>query len=174
MTTGSIMETSPRRRFLVDVDKFEKFLTTEGCLSVCEIKQHYLIFKNGRAACLKETHWKRFASTTVRTGETPFDLDEFEFRAHEDEYMGKRGLKTGQEIKRTQWEVDFNDQEWTVDIFHFGDDDDEEDDQNVLSLASFEGPSVASTTAIPEWATTDVTDDIRYRSASMAINGRPE
>jgi CYTH domain-containing protein len=166
MSDGSIIEKSTRRRFLVDVDKFEDFLTSEGCLNVCEIRQFYLVFKNGRAACLQETHFGGCDSTTVRSGATPFDLDEFEFRAHGDEYMEKRGFKSGAEVRRSQYEVEFEDREWSVNLF--------DDDLEGLTLATIAGPDVAEITSLPSWVEAEVTHDSRYRSAWMAMNGRPE
>jgi CYTH domain-containing protein len=174
MSEAAVMEAQPRRLFLVDVDKFTDFLATEGDLGVCEIRQYYLIFGSGRATRMREVHYGHKDSTYVRSGATPLELDGVEFKADDEEYMEKKHLKTGNEVKRIRYEVEFDDQEWVVDLFDFQDQHDGDDEYEMtLALATF-GDRVSSTESLPPWLLTDVTDDSRYRTANIALHGWPE
>ena len=94
--------------------------------------------------------------------------DEFDFLITEDEYNELISKKVGETILKTRYKLLRDNQIITIDIF--------KGDLEGLAYLEIEFANMeeANSFETPDWVLKDVTDDVRYKNASLAQYGLPE
>lgn len=129
------------------------------------IAQFYLVSTPGAAVRIRQTAGCAHAVLTVKAGGNGISTDEFEFDVPSTEYEAKLGDRVGHEIVKTRHLLNHNGRTWEVDVFGF--------ELEGLVVAELECDDAADVTDLPEWVSSEVTYDGRYKNAVMALRGMP-
>jgi CYTH domain-containing protein len=152
------------RKFLVREGIRESDIAemSEGSKS---IRQYYLVSSKDAAVRLRHQSGTADAILTVKAGGNGISTDEFEFPVAAAYYEGHIGDRQGIEIVKTRFLVPHGGRTWEVDVFR--------GDLEGLVVAELECDDAAEVTDLPEWASTEVTYDSRYKNAVLALMGKP-
>ena len=147
------------RKFLVKDDSWraavEKKIT---------IVQFYLAISSERSIRLRISDGKS-AKLTLKFGSDLSVRDEFEYAVPLAEANEMRAFAVGSVIAKTRHHVRHRDFLYEVDVFN--------GHLDGLVVAELETPETVADEQLPGWIDGEVTGDIRYSNASLALNGFP-
>lgn len=147
-----------------------KFLVKDGSwLAAAEKKiaivQFYVAISAERSIRLRISNGKA-ARLTLKFGSDLAERDEFEYAVPLAEASEMMAFALGQVIRKTRHHVRHRDHLYEVDVFS--------GDLEGLVVAELETPDRVPDEALPAWIDREVTGEIRYSNASLALNGFPE
>jgi CYTH domain-containing protein len=129
------------------------------------IIQFYLAISSERSIRLRISDGKK-AKLTLKFGSDLAARDEFEYPVPLDEAREMMQFAIGAVIRKTRHHVRHNGYLYEVDVFAEPFDD--------LIVAELETPDQVPPEKLPAWLGREVTGEIRYSNASLALNGFPE
>lgn len=152
------------KKWLIDVNNIKYDLTKA---KVYEIEQTYINFSP--EIRVRRVNGTQYSFTLKKNmSEDGMVRDEFDFLITESEYNELVSKKVGDTILKTRYKLLRDNQIITIDIFK----------GNLEGLAyleiEFANIDEANAFGTPDWVIKDVTDDIRYKNASLAQYGIPE
>lgn len=106
------------------------------------------------------------AKLTLKFGSDLAERDEFEYAVPLDEANEMKAFALGAIIAKTRHHVTHENYLYEVDVYS--------GDLEGLVVAELETPDRVSDERLPGWLDREVTGDIRYSNASLALNGVPE
>ena len=147
-----------------------KFLVKDGSwLAAVERKialvQFYVAISAERSIRLRISDGKK-AKLTLKFGSDLAERDEFEYAVPLAEASEMMAFALGSIIRKTRHHVRHRDHLYEVDVFS--------GDLVGLVVAELETPDRVPDEALPAWIDREVTGEIRYSNASLALNGFPE
>jgi CYTH domain-containing protein len=147
-----------------------KFLVKDGSwLAASERKigivQFYLAISAERSIRLRISDGKA-AKLTLKFGSDLAERDEFEYAVPLAEAKEMMAFAVGTVIAKTRHHVRHQNYLYEVDVFS--------GDLDGLIVAELETPDRVPDTMLPAWLDREVTGEIRYSNASLALNGFPE
>jgi len=151
------------RKFLVDPRKIKPILDAAPRLR--SLSQYYITSSKELAIRLRMEDGHRVI-LAIKSGTNPMEMNEFEFDLPWDEYECRRKEMVGIEIIKRRHYVDFDDRIWEIDVF-LG-------ELEGLIVAEIECDDAADITNLPDWVTTEVTFDTRFKNARLALQGLNE
>lgn len=151
------------RKFLVDTNKIKPVL--DAATRRYSLSQYYIASSKELAIRLRMENSQRVI-LAIKSGTNPMEMNEFEFVLPWAEYENRRKEMVGVEIIKLRHYVDFDGRTWEVDVF-FG-------DLEGLIVAEIECDDAADITNLPDWVTTEVTFDTRFKNARLALEGLNE
>ncbi|MHA6644251.1 CYTH domain-containing protein [Mesorhizobium sp. A623] len=129
------------------------------------IVQFYLAISAERSIRLRISNGKA-AKLTLKFGSDLAERDEFEYAVPLDEAKEMMAFAIGTVITKTRHHVRHQDYLYEVDVFS--------GDLDGLIVAELETPDRVPDAMLPAWLDREVTGEIRYSNASLALNGFPE
>lgn len=148
------------RKFLVDINKWNNLYSTFNKKTNfgTRIVQFYL--SNNPTVRIRISGLQAFI--TIKGPTEGISRSEFEYRIpREDaEEMMKLGISSF--IEKIRYDVEFNNQLFTVDVF--------EGKNKGLVIAEIELESEDQEVILPDWITEDVSEDINYYNSNLAEN----
>ncbi|HEY4193477.1 MAG TPA: CYTH domain-containing protein [Mesorhizobium sp.] len=147
-----------------------KFLVANGSwLAAAEKKiaivQFYLAISAERSIRLRISDGRK-ARLTLKFGSDLTERDEFEYPVPLDEATEMMGFAIGTTIRKTRHHVRHMNYLYEVDVFN--------GDLDGLVVAELETPDLVADAMLPGWLGREITGEIRYSNASLALNGFPE
>ncbi len=158
------MATEIERKFLINPASIWKEL--EICETMRIIRQYYIVSSKEVAVRLRLDEGDNQAILAVKNGLDPMRMNEVEFKIPRNDYFRRLHEKTGFEISKTRYLIDFEGRTWEVDEFH--------GNLEGLMVAEIEADDAATITSFPHWVVEEVTYDTSFKNAVMAVNGRPK
>lgn len=152
------------KKWLIDKDNI-KYDLSEA--KVYEIEQTYINFSP--EIRVRRVNGSQYSFTLKKNmSEDGMVRDEFDFLITEDEYNELISKKVGETILKTRYKLLRDNQIITIDIF--------KGDLEGLAYLEIEFANMeeANSFETPDWVLKDVTDDVRYKNASLAQYGLPE
>lgn len=152
------------KKWLIDKDNI-KYDLSEA--KVYEIEQTYINFSP--EIRVRRVNNSQFSFTLKKnTSADGMIRDEIDFLINEDEYNELITKKVGETIFKTRYKIFKDKQVIAIDIF--------KGDLEGLAYMEIEFANIeeANSFTTPDWVIKDVTDDIRYKNASLAQYGIPE
>ncbi len=128
------------------------------------IVQFYLAISAERSIRLRISDGKA-ARLTLKFGSDLSERDEFEYPIPLADALEMKAFAIGSVIAKTRHHVRHRDHLYEVDVFNGGLDG--------LVVAELETPKRVPDALLPPWIDGEVTGDIRYSNASLALNGFP-
>ena len=148
------------RKFLVRSDAWRA-----GVESSTLIVQFYLAISSERSIRIRIKDG-RTARLTLKFGSDTRIRDEFEYPVPLDEAREMMQFATGALIRKTRHNVRHQGYLYEIDVFN--------GDLDGLIVAELETADTVEDARLPEWLGREVTGEIRYSNASLALNGFPE
>jgi CYTH domain-containing protein len=145
------------RKFLVKDDTWRAAVEKK-----IAIVQFYLAISAERSIRLRISDGKA-ARLTLKFGSDLSVRDEFEYPVPLAEAHEMRAFAIGAVIAKTRHHVRHQDFLYEVDVFN--------GDLGGLVVAELETPEHVADTQLPGWIDGEITGDIRYSNASLALNG---
>jgi adenylate cyclase len=143
------------RKFLIDQQKWDNLSKPEGKL----FRQGYLLTDKDKTIRVRATETKGFLTIKGQTiGATRMEY-EYEIPAAEAvELLDNFSLS---ELSKTRYEIPFSGKLWEVDVF-LG-------DNKGLIVAEIELESENETFDLPDWVTTEVTEEEKYYNSNLTV-----
>lgn len=156
------------RRMAKEIER--KFLVTDGSwLTAAEKKiaivQFYLAISAERSIRLRISDGKA-AKLTLKFGSDLSERDEFEYSVPLADALEMKAFALGKVIEKIRHHVRHHGYLYEVDVFS--------GDLDGLVVAELETPDQVAQAMLPAWLGPEVTGEIRYSNASLALNGFPE
>lgn len=129
------------------------------------IVQFYLAISAERSIRLRISDGRK-AKLTLKFGSDLAERDEFEYAVPLAEASEMKAFALGAIIAKTRHHVRHRNYLYEVDIYS--------GDLAGLVVAELETPDRVPDTMLPAWLDREITGDIRYSNASLALNGVPE
>jgi adenylate cyclase len=129
-----------------------------------EISQYYIVATKELAIRLRKDEGDSHAVLAVKSGGNALSVDEYEFKTPLSEYEERKHELVGIEILKTRYEIEHEDHTFELDVFH--------GDLEGLLVVEVELDDVDATVSLPAWAGAEVTFDVRYKNAMLALNGK--
>jgi CYTH domain-containing protein len=148
------------RKFLVKDESWQG--AVEARISMV---QFYLVISAERSIRLRITNGKA-AKLTLKFGSDLSERDEFEYGVPMEEASEMMAFAVGSVIRKTRHHVHHQDHLYEVDVYS--------GDLAGLVVAELETPDRVPDDMLPGWIGPEVTGEIRYSNASLALNGFPE
>ncbi len=124
------------------------------------IRQGYMVNDEGMVVRVRQKDKDYYLSLKAKIDiSSSYDF-EYQIPAEEAEIMFAN-LCGGRVVSKTRHEVEFDEMLWEIDEFH--------GDNQGLVVAEIELPEQAHALNLPDWVTTEVTSDARYRNASLVL-----
>lgn len=158
------MATEIERKFLVDPSAI--WSTLETCETMRIIRQYYIVSSKEVAVRLRLDEGEDHAVLAVKNGINPMKMNEVEFKIPRTDYFKRLHEKTGFEISKTRYLLEFENRTWELDEFH--------GQLEGLMVAEIEADDAESITSFPDWAVEEVTFDTSFKNAVMAVKGKPK
>ncbi len=127
--------------------------------------QFYVAISAERSIRLRISNGKS-AKLTLKFGSDLAERDEFEYAVPLAEASEMMAFALGQVIRKTRHHVRHSDHLYEIDVYS--------GDLEGLVVAELETPDRVPDEALPAWIGHEVTGEIRYSNASLALNGFPE
>jgi CYTH domain-containing protein len=148
------------RKFLVRSDAWRTAVESSAL-----IVQFYLAISSERSIRIRIKDG-RTARLTLKFGSDTRIRDEFEYPVPLDEAREMMQFATGALIRKTRHNVRHQGYLYEIDVFN--------GDLDGLIVAELETADTVEDARLPEWLGREVTGEIRYSNASLALNGFPE
>lgn len=129
------------------------------------IVQFYLVISSERSIRLRINDGSK-AKLTLKFGSDLAARDEFEYAVPLSEAREMMQFAIGAVIRKTRHHVRHNGYLYEIDVF--------EEPLDGLVVAELETPDRVAPEMLPAWLGQEVTGEIRYSNASLALNGFPE
>jgi CYTH domain-containing protein len=129
------------------------------------IVQFYLAISSERSIRLRINDGSK-AKLTLKFGSDLAARDEFEYAVPLSEAREMMQFAIGAVIRKTRHHVRHNGYLYEIDVF--------EEPLDGLVVAELETPDRVAPEMLPAWLGQEVTGEIRYSNASLALNGFPE
>jgi adenylate cyclase len=144
------------RKFLIDQTKWAAVPKGEGIA----MKQGYLVIQHDRTIRIRIADQKAFLTIKGKTSQ--ISRPEFEYEIPVGEANQMLELMAGNIIEKKRFKIKHDQHIWEVDVF--------EGDNDGLFVAEIELSSENEAFTIPNWVTTEVSDDKRYYNAHLTTN----
>ena len=148
------------RKFLVQGDAWHAAVESSAL-----IVQFYLAISSERSIRIRIKDG-RTARLTLKFGSDTRIRDEFEYPVPLDEAREMMQFAIGTLIRKTRHNVRHQGYLYEIDVFN--------GDLDGLIVAELETADTVEDARLPEWLGREVTGEIRYSNASLALNGFPE
>jgi CYTH domain-containing protein len=148
------------RKFLVQGEAWRAAVESSAL-----IVQFYLAISSERSIRIRIKDG-RTARLTLKFGSDTRIRDEFEYPVPLDEAREMMQFATGALIRKTRHDVRHQGYLYEIDVFN--------GDLDGLIVAELETADTVKDARLPEWLGREVTGEIRYSNASLALNGFPE
>ncbi len=142
------------RKFLVDHLKWNALVKPKGKI----MRQGYLM--DDEVKTIRVRLSDEAAYITIKGRTTGATRSEFEYKIPFDDANTMLDTLSQNEISKTRYEILFENKLWEVDVFHGANEG--------LIVAEIELESEDETFVIPEWVTTEVTEDAKYYNSNLA------
>lgn len=127
-----------------------------------EISQYYIVATKELAIRLRKDEGDGHAVLAVKSGGNALAVDEYEFETALSEYDAKKSDMVGIEIIKTRYEIESGGLVWELDVFR--------GTLDGLCVVEVELDDVAAVVTPPDWVGEEVTFDVRYKNAMLALN----
>jgi len=156
------------RRMAKEIER--KFLVRDGSWreageASAAFVQFYIAISSDRSVRLRISDG-RAARLTLKFGSDLFERDEFEYEVPLADAREMMKFATGRVIRKTRHHVRHGGYLYEVDVFA--------DALEGLVIAELETPDAVPDALLPPWLGREVTGDMRFSNASLALNGFPE
>ncbi|MCC8427057.1 CYTH domain-containing protein [Mucilaginibacter sp. UR6-11] len=143
------------RKFLVDHDKWQLLPKPQGCI----MRQGYIVNEPDRTIRLRLAGDKAYL--TFKSGTSGISRREYEYEipVNEAAELFEQFVKAG--LQKTRYCITYMDKLWEVDVF--------EGDNYGLIIAEIELKREDEPFELPEWVTTEVSEDARYYNANLSL-----
>lgn len=148
------------RKFLVQGDAWRGAVESSAL-----IVQFYLAISSERSIRIRIKDG-RTARLTLKFGSDTRIRDEFEYPVPLEEAREMMQFAIGTLIRKTRHNVRYQGYLYEIDVFN--------GDLDGLVVAELETADTVEDGRLPEWLGREVTGEIRYSNASLALNGFPE
>lgn len=148
------------RKFLVQGDAWRGAVESSAL-----IVQFYLAISSERSIRIRIKD-SRTARLTLKFGSDTRIRDEFEYPVPLEEAREMMQFAIGTLIRKTRHNVRYQGYLYEIDVFN--------GDLDGLVVAELETADTVEDGRLPEWLGREVTGEIRYSNASLALNGFPE
>lgn len=148
------------RKFLVRSDAWRAAVESSTL-----IVQFYLAISSERSIRIRIKNG-RTAKLTLKFGSDTRIRDEFEYPVPLEEAREMMQFAIGTLIRKTRHHVRHNDYLYEIDVFN--------GELDGLVMAELETADSVPDALLPGWLGREVTGEIRYSNASLALNGFPE
>jgi CYTH domain-containing protein len=148
------------RKFLVQGDAWRGAVESSAL-----IVQFYLAISSERSIRIRIKDG-RTARLTLKFGSDTRIRDEFEYPVPLEEAREMMQFTIGTLIRKTRHNVRYQGYLYEIDVFN--------GDLDGLIVAELETADTVENGRLPEWLGREVTGEIRYSNASLALNGFPE
>lgn len=152
------------RKYLVNATDVAPLIDGKLFFRKREISQYYVVATKELAIRLRKDEGDNHAVLTVKSGGNALAVDEYEFKTPLSEYEDRRGERVGIEILKTRYEIEYEGHTFELDVFH--------GDLEGLVVVEVELDDADATVSLPTWVSTEVTFDVRYKNAMLALNGK--
>jgi adenylate cyclase len=143
------------RKFLIDQQKWDSLTKPEGKL----FRQGYLLTDKDKTIRVRATESKGFLTIKGQTiGATRM---EYEYEIPVGEAIELLDNFSLSELSKTRYEIPFSGKFWEVDVF-LG-------DNKGLIVAEIELESENETFDLPDWVTTEVTEEEKYYNSNLTV-----
>jgi adenylate cyclase len=143
------------RKFLIDQQKWDSLTKPEGKL----FRQGYLLTDKDKTIRVRATETKGFLTIKGQTiGATRM---EYEYEIPVGEAIELLDNFSLSELSKTRYEIPFSGKLWEVDVF-LG-------DNKGLIVAEIELESENETFDLPDWVTTEVTEEEKYYNSNLTV-----
>ena len=143
------------RKFLIDQQKWDNLNKPEGKL----FRQGYLLTDKAKTIRVRATESKGFLTIKGQTiGATRL---EYEYEIPVTEATELLDNFAVSELSKTRYEIKFNDKLWEVDVFS--------GDNLGLIVAEIELESEDETFDLPDWVSTEVTEEAKYYNSNLTV-----
>ena len=151
----STMGKEIERKFLIDQQKWDNLNKPEGKL----FRQGYLLTDKDKTIRVRATETKGFLTIKGQTiGATRL---EYEYEIPVTEATELLDNFAVSELSKTRYEIKFNDKLWEVDVFS--------GDNLGLIVAEIELESEDETFDLPDWVSTEVTEEAKYYNSNLTV-----
>ena len=147
------------RKFLVKDDTWRAAVENK-----IAIVQFYLAIAAERSIRLRISDGAS-AKLTLKFGSDFYERDEFEYPVPLAEALEMKAFAVGSVIAKTRYHVRHGDHLYEVDVFS--------GDLEGLVVAELETPDNVPDALLPAWLGEEITGEIRFSNASLALNGFP-
>lgn len=137
----------------------------DGVEESVSIVQFYLAITSERSVRVRISDGER-AKLTLKFGSDLSERDEFEYPVPLAEAREMLDFAIGTVIRKTRHHVRHEGYLYEVDVFN--------GDLEGLVVAELETPDKVAQVLLPTWLGEEVTGELRYSNASLALNGFPE
>lgn len=143
------------RKFLIDQQKWDNLAKPAGKI----FRQGYLLSDKDKTIRVRATEWKGFLTVKGQTiGATRL---EYEYEIPLNEAVELLDNFAQSELSKTRYEIVFEGKVWEVDVFS---------GQNEgLIVAEIELESEDETFNLPDWISTEVTEEEKYYNSNLTI-----
>jgi adenylate cyclase len=143
------------RKFLIDQQKWDSLTKPEGKF----FRQGYLLTDKDKTIRVRATETKGFLTIKGQTiGATRM---EYEYEIPVGEAIELLDNFSLSELSKTRYEIPFSGKLWEVDVF-LG-------DNKGLIVAEIELESENETFDLPDWVTTEVTEEEKYYNSNLTV-----
>ncbi|MCZ7860639.1 CYTH domain-containing protein [Agrobacterium salinitolerans] len=152
------------RKYLVNATDVAPLINGKLFSRKREISQYYVVATKELAIRLRKDEGDNHAVLAVKSGGNALAVDEYEFKTPLSEYEDRKGERVGIEILKTRYEIEYEGHTFELDVFH--------GDLEGLVVVEVELDDADATVSLPTWVSTEVTFDVRYKNAMLALNGK--
>lgn len=152
------------RKYLVNAAALKPLIEGKLFSRKREISQYYVVATKALAIRLRKDEGDQHAILAVKSGGNALAVDEYEFKTPLSEYEERKGERVGIEILKTRYEIEHEGHTFELDVFH--------GDLESLVIVEVELDDPNETVSLPSWVGAEVTFDVRYKNAMLALNGK--